>query len=148
MASPFYCAAVDLGATNGRVTLGVWHKRRLVLTEIHRFPNAFRSLGGHDYWEVGELWFQVQEGLRKAAAALPKGARLASVGVDSWGVDHVLLNDAGRLVFPMHAYRDNRTQAGMKHLANTRAALDRIYAATGIPNVFYNASLQLAELIA
>jgi rhamnulokinase len=143
-----YSAAIDLGATSGRVILGAWSKNRLTLREVHRFPNAFRSLGAHDYWDIGTLWHEVQAGLRLAAAALPRGARLASVGVDTWGVDYVLLNDAGRLVFPLHAYRDARTQPGLKHLAQTRAALTRIYAATGIPNVFYNTSLQLAETVA
>lgn len=147
MSSSLYCAAVDLGATSGRVILGHWSKGRLKLDEVHRFPNGFRSLGGNDYWEIGTLWSEVQTGLRKAAAALPRGARLASVGVDTWGVDYVLVNDDGRLVFPVHAYRDSRTQAGLKHLGNTRAALERIYEATGIPNVFYNTSLQLAEAV-
>ncbi|MBI5381478.1 MAG: rhamnulokinase [Opitutae bacterium] len=148
MSSAIYSAAVDLGATSGRVILGKWAKDRLTLTEVHRFPNAFRSLGAHDYWDIGTLWHEVQTGLRKAATALPKGAKIASVGVDTWGVDYVLLNDAGRLVFPFHAYRDNRTQAGLKRLGGTRAALERIYAATGIPNVFYNTSLQLEEVVA
>ena len=147
MSSATYSAAVDLGATSGRVILGTWAKSRLSLTEAHRFPNTFRSLGPHDYWELGTLWHEVQAGLRKAVAALPRGARLASVGVDTWGVDYALLNDAGRLVFPVHAYRDARTQPGLKQLANTRAALERIYAATGIPNVFYNTSLQLGEVV-
>jgi len=148
MASPIYTAAVDLGATSGRVMLGKWAGNRLTLTEAHRFSNAFRSLGQHDYWDIGTLWHEVQTGLRKAVAALPRGAKLASVGVDTWGVDYLLLNDAGRLVFPLHAYRDGRTQAGLKHLGGTRAALERIYAATGIPNVFYNSSLQLQEVVA
>ncbi len=66
--------------------------------------------------------------------------------MDTWGCDHVLLNDAGRLVFPTHAYRDNRTQAGLATLAEKGAG--HLYAATGIPNVFYNTSLQLAETVA
>ena len=148
MSSTLYSAAIDLGATSGRVILGAWSKNRLTLTEVHRFPNTFRSLGAHDYWEIGTLWHEVQAGLRQAAAALPRGAKLASVGVDTWGVDYALVNDAGRLVFPVHAYRDARTQPGLRHLANTRAALGRIYAATGIPNVFYNTSLQLEEVVA
>ena len=148
MSRPLYSAALDFGATSGRVILGRWSGQRLDLQEVHRFPNAFRSLGGHDYWDLGTLWHEAQTGLRKAAAALPRGATLASVGVDCWGVDYALVNDAGRLVFPVHAYRDARTQAGLQRLANTRAALDRLYAATGIPNVFYNSSLQLAEVVA
>jgi len=143
-----YSAAIDLGATSGRVILGTWSKNRLALREVHRFPNAFRTLGAHDYWEIGALWHEVQTGLRQAVAALPRGAKLASIGVDTWGVDYALVNDAGRLVFPVHAYRDARTQEGLKHLGNTRAALARVYEATGIPNVFYNSSLQLAEVVA
>lgn len=144
--SSLHCAAVDLGATSGRVILGRWHRDRLELREVHRFANAFQSLGAHDYWNVAGLWTEIRTGLLKAQTAA-KG-RLASVGVDTWGVDYALLDDSGRLVFPTHAYRDARTQAGLRRLANTRAALERIYAATGIPNVFYNSSLQLAETVA
>ncbi len=148
MPSPVYLAAVDLGATSGRVILGIWKNQKLELKEVHRFPNAFQSLGGHDYWNITGLWAEIQTGLRAALASLPKGAVLASVGVDTWGVDYALVNDAGRLVAPVHAYRDSRTQAGLKRLGNTRAALERVYAATGIPNVFYNSSLQLEEQVA
>jgi rhamnulokinase len=148
MPRTIYSAALDFGATSGRVILGCWSGQRLTITEVHRFPNSFRSLGAHDYWDLGGLWQEAQTGLRKAVAALPRGAKLASVGVDCWGVDYALVNDQGRLVFPVHAYRDGRTQPGLKKLANTRAALSRLYAATGIPNVFYNSSLQLAEVVA
>jgi rhamnulokinase len=146
MAKTIYTAAVDLGATSGRVILGAWSKNKLTLTEAHRFPNDYRELGSNAYWELGTFWSEVQTGLRKAVALLPNRVKLSSVGVDTWGCDHVLLNDAGRLVFPPHAYRDERTQAGIKALEKNGASA--IYAATGIPNVFYNTSLQLAETIA
>lgn len=142
---PLHCAAVDLGATSGRVILGTWAGDRLTLTEAHRFPNAFHTLGGHDYWNIAGLWEEIKTGLAKAQAAAR--GRLASVGVDTWGVDYALLNAAGRLVFPVHAYRDARTRAGLQRLGKNRAALGRIYAATGIPNVSYNSSLQLAEVV-
>ena len=148
LSSTIYTAAVDFGATSGRVILGSWSKNKLTLNEVHRFPNTFRTLAGHDYWDLGTLWHEAQTGLRKAVAALPRGAKLASVGVDVCGVDFALVNDAGRLVFPVHAYRDARSQPGLKRLANTRAALARVYAATGIPNVFYNSSLHLEETVA
>jgi len=135
------CVAVDLGATSGRVIVGTWG-RRPALAEVHRFPNTFQSLGSNDYWNVPGLWEEIRTGLRKARAQFPK---LASVGVDCWGCDHVLLDDRGRLVFPTHAYRDARTQAGLKSLANR--GLEHVYAATGIPNAFYNSSLQLAETV-
>ncbi len=141
----FHCAAVDLGATSGRVIVGTWARNRLTLTELHRFSNQFRSAGRHDYWDIPGLWAEIGTGLRAARNRFP---RLASVGVDTWGVDYVLVNDTGRMVFPTHAYRDGRTQPGLQRLANTRAALERIYAATGIPNLFYNSSLQLEETVA
>lgn len=143
-----HCAAVDLGATSGRVILGRWDGRRLTLREVHRFPNAFHTLAGHDYWDVGGLWHQVQAGLAAAVAALPRGATLASVGVDTWGVDYALLDARGRLAYPVHAYRDARTRPGLAALAREPRALRRLYAATGIPNVFYNTSLQLGEAVA
>ncbi len=141
----FHCAAVDLGATSGRVVVGTWNGRRLRLTEVHRFPNEFRSLNGHDYVDLPGLWAEISSGLRKAKKRFP---RLASVGVDTWGVDYVLVDDSGRLVFPAHAYRDTRTMPGLGRLARTRAALGRIYSVTGIPNIFYNSSLQLEETLA
>jgi len=147
MPSTLYSAAIDLGATSGRVILGAWSQNRLKLTEAHRFPNTFRSLGANDYWNVAGLWHEIQVGLKQAAAALPRGAALASVGVDTWGVDYTLLSESGRLVFPVHAYRDARTQPGLRHLSQTRVAAERVYAATGIPPVFYNSSLQLEETI-
>jgi len=144
---PVSVAAVDLGATSGRVILGTWAGGRLALREAHRFANAYRELGPHAYWDIGTLWHEVRTGLLKAAALLPSGTRLASVGVDTWGCDHVLIDDAARLVFPLHAYRDNRVQPTLRTLNKDRVASARLYAATGIPNLFYNTSLQLAETL-
>jgi len=147
MAQPIHCAAVDLGATSGRIVVGTWLNHGLTLREVHRFPNAFRTLNGSDYWEIGDLWHEVQVGLAAAAAALPTGEKIASVGVDTWGVDHALLDRRGQLVFPVHAYRDARTQRGLKRLARDPRTLAKIYADTGIPNLFYNSSLQLAAAV-
>ena len=138
-----HCAAVDLGATSGRVIVGRWDRRGLRLTEVHRFPNQFRSLAGHEYWDIPGIWGQVRAGLVKAKGLFP---RLASVGVDAWAVDHVLTDARGRPVFPFHAYRDTRTAAGSARLG--ARGIDRIYALTGIPNYPYNTSLQLEETLA
>ena len=136
------CAAVDLGATSGRVIVGTWAGRGLELTEVHRFPNQFRPLAGHEYWDMAYLWSEVRAGLVKARARFP---RLASVGVDSWAVDHVLVDRRGRPVYPVHAYRDARTAAGSAALG--RRGIERVYALTGIPNYPYNTSLQLQETL-
>jgi rhamnulokinase len=140
---PVLCAAVDLGATSGRIIVGSWNGRGLALTEVHRFPNQFHSLGRNDYWDLPGLWSEVRAGLVKARKLYP---RLASVGVDGWGVDHVLVNDRGRPVFPVHAYRDNRTAAASERLG--RGGIRRVYSLTGIPNYPYNTSLQLQETLA
>ncbi len=135
-------AAIDLGATSGRVILGTYAKNRLTLEEVHRFPNSFRSLNGSDYWDLPGLFAEIKTGLFKAKQRAPK---LASVGVDTWGVDYVLVNDAGRLVFPAHAYRDRRTEPFYEQLKG--GSLERIYEATGLPNLSYNTSVQLQEAV-
>ncbi len=147
MSRDIYSAAVDLGATSGRVVLGHWDGTKLTLREVHRFPNAIQSLNGRDYWEIGRLWREVQSGLQAARAALPTGASLASVGVDTWGADHVLVDNAGQIIFPVHSYRDSRTQPHLAQLEGNTAAQHTLYAATGIPPIFYNTSLQLAETV-
>lgn len=148
MPSTIYTAAVDFGATSGRVILGSWSKNKLTLNEVHRFPNTFRTLAGPRLLGPRHALARGPNRPAQSRRRPPRGAKLASVGVDVWGVDFALVNDAGRLVFPVHAYRDARSQPGLKRLANTRAALARIYAATGIPNVFYNSSLHLEETVA
>jgi rhamnulokinase len=139
---PVHCAAVDLGATSGRVIVGAWDGRRLETTEVHRFANQFRPLGERDYWDLPTLWAEVRAGLVKARARFP---RLASVGVDTWAVDTALVDARGRLVHPVHAYRDSRTRRLSARLA--RGGVAQVYALTGIPNYPYNTSLQLQETI-
>lgn len=137
-----YAAAIDLGATSGRVILGHYAGGKLGLTEVHRFSNTFSQLGAHAYWDLGRLFGEICTGLRAATRAAPA---LASCGVDVWGVDAVLLNDSGRLVFPAHAYRDTRTEPYFAALA--RRGLPEVFAWTGLPNLSYNTSLQLQEIV-
>jgi rhamnulokinase len=138
-----HCAAVDLGATSGRVMVGAWDGRRLKLTAVHRFPNQFRTLAGHDYWDLPYLWSEVAAGLRKAKDAFP---RLASVGVDAWAVDHALVDRDGRLIHPVYSYRDARTRKLAAAL--DRRGIEQVYALTGVPSYPYNTSLQLQETLA
>jgi rhamnulokinase len=136
------CAAVDLGATSGRIIVGEWGRRGLKLVEVHRFPNQFRSLAGHEYWDLPWIWSEVRSGLAKARLLFP---RLASVGVDGWAVDHVLVDRVGRPVHPVYAYRDLRTATVSERLG--RRGIGRVYSLTGIPNYPYNTSLQLQETL-
>lgn len=127
--------------------VGTWSKNRLEIQEVHRFPNGVRQVGDHAYWDIAGLWEQVQQGLQLAAESLPTGETLTSVGVDTWGVDTVLVDESGRAVYPTHAYRDDRTQPGLKALLGDQPQLKKLYQTTGIPAVFLNTSLQLAETI-
>jgi rhamnulokinase len=136
------CAAVDLGATSGRVIVGTWADNRLTLSEVYRFKNAFSSRDGHDFWDLPYLWGETRVGLTKAKKLFP---RLASVGVDGWAVDHALVDELGKIVFPMHAYRDKRTAKWSARLG--RRGIKEVYALTGIPNYPYNTSLQLQATI-
>lgn len=138
----FHAAAIDLGATSGRVIVGTYAKSRLTLQEIHRFPNAFHYLGDHCYWNLPLLFSEITEGLKKAKQAVPE---LSSCGVDTWGVDYVLLDKNGRLVFPTHAYRDGRTEPFFQKLAED--GIEKVFAWTGIQNLSFNTSLQLHETV-
>ena len=90
-------AAIDLGATSGRVIVGQVTPEGIDLTEAHRFPNSFRDLNNHQYWDVGSLFSEICIGLSEAKRLFPE---LRSCGVDTWGVDYVLTDKNGRLVFP------------------------------------------------
>lgn len=137
-----HAAAIDLGATSGRVILGAYAAGRLTLQEIHRFQNSFRHLGPHCYWDLPLLFEEVMRGLLKAKQKAPA---LASCGVDTWGVDYVLLDKNGRMVFPPHAYRDGRTEPFFKKLQE--GAIADLFAWTGIQNLLFNTSLQLQETL-
>lgn len=97
-------AAVDLGATSGRVVLGKVGRRTLELTELHRFPNAPVELNGSLHWDVVGLFQQVLAGLER----LPRN--VTSLGVDSWAIDYGLLDEHGELLGIPFSYRDRRTE--------------------------------------
>src|SRR5688500_11535398 len=120
--------AVDLGAESGRVIAGRFDGRRVSLAELHRFPNGPVPIAGTLRWNVLGLWSGIREGLAKAGASRKD---VASVGVDTWGVDYVLLDKAGELLGLPYHYRDGRTR-GL--LAETTAQVPRetIFAETGL----------------
>jgi rhamnulokinase len=130
-------AAVDLGASSGRVMAGRVRPGSVELTELRRFANRPVRVGGTLHWDILGLYGNVLDGLRSA----PPG--LASVGVDSWAVDYGLLDTAGRLVGnPVH-YRDSRTDGVMERV---RAELgdDLLYRTSGLQFLPFNTIYQLA----
>lgn len=143
-------AAVDLGASSGRVVVARVGPGVLELDEAYRFPNDPVTLPDGLHWDILRLYREVIEGLRRAARLVPS---LASVGVDGWGVDYGLLDKAGRLLGNPYHYRDGRTALGVER---THAIVphERLYSRTGIQflplNTVYQlmASLGTAELAA
>ncbi len=135
-------AAVDLGAESGRVVVGTFDGDRLAIDDVHRFPNVPVELAGTLHWDFLRLFGDVASGLRRAGAAGP----IASVGVDSWGVDFGLLDGRGRLLAnPVH-YRDARTD-GMQEAAFGVVPRAEIYRVTGIQFMPINTLYQLLAMV-
>jgi rhamnulokinase len=132
--------AVDLGAESGRVIRADFDGSRIDMTEIHRFSNTPVSAQGTLYWDVLRLWHNIKQGI----ATVGKAAD--SVGVDTWGVDFVLLDRDGNLVSnPVH-YRDKRTD-GMMEWVFERVPRREIFEQTGIQFMQINGLYGLASMV-
>ncbi len=132
--------AVDLGAESGRVVAGLLADGKIQLEELHRFSNGAVSVGGTMRWNLLGIWSEIQTGIAKAAERF--GDRIVSVGVDTWGVDYVLLSESDELLgHPWH-YRDARTE-GMLHHALSQVSREEIFAETGLQFMEINTLYQL-----
>ncbi len=130
-------AAVDVGATSGRVMVARLQDDAVAIAEASRFPNRPRQQGGRWTWDVGALSMSVEDGLRHAVRS---GA--AAWGIDTWAVDYGVLRD-GRLVGPVYCYRDPRHAEGV---ARVDAAIpwEELYTLTGTQFMAINTIYQLA----
>ena len=132
--------AIRLAAASGRHVAGLFDGSKLRLEEIHRFANGPVAAGGHLYWDLLAQWDHVQRGLRAAATQLP--GQIASVGVDTWGVDFGLLGPGGELLSnPVH-YRDARTD-GLLERAFEVVPRHEIFEQTGLQFMQFNTLFQL-----
>ena len=134
-------AAIDLGASSGRVMLGEVGPDHLSLTAAARFPNGPVPAADGLHWDASSLHRHALDGLRDAAAAAPGG--LVSVGIDSWAVDYGLLQDGRLLVEPFH-YRDQQRGEAGPPLVHERVAPADLYARTGLQHLPFNTLYQLA----
>jgi len=134
---------VDLGAESGRVMAGLWDGKRIRLEELHRFPNGPVEIAGTLRWDVLRLWSEIQHGL--GLAARKYGQSVRSVGVDTWGVDFVLLSKSNELLGQPFHYRDARTN-GVMASAFRRIPREKIFAATGLQFMEINTLYQLLAL--
>jgi rhamnulokinase len=135
-----YIVAADLGAESGRIVLCRWTGEEGILEEVHRFPNGARQEAGHLVWDLDRLWLEILKGLRLAVSKA--GGRIASVAVDGWGVDYVLLDRTGNRIGHAYCYRDARNLPQMER-AFTLFPQKRMYEITGIQFLPFNTVFQL-----
>ncbi|KRE91690.1 rhamnulokinase [Arthrobacter sp. Soil764] len=141
---PGVFAAVDIGASSGRVMLGRVTGSGVSLETVHRFPNGVVELDGGLRWDFDALFAEVLSGLRAAATvAAVQGETITSIGIDTWAVDYGLVNASGKLVAQPFSYRDDRSRAA---IAPVHAKLDpaRLYQTTGLQFLQFNTIYQLA----
>lgn len=136
--------AVDLGATSGRVMLGVVDGRQVELVECGRFPNGpVPDERGALRWDVRALWRGILDGLRSAGdVARERGVEIRGIGVDSWAVDYGLLDGAGELVADPHCYRDARTDGVADEVYRQISFADH-YAVNGLQHLPFTTEFQL-----
>mgnify|MGYP004598691537 CR=1 FL=1 len=127
--------AIDIGASSGRHMLGQIENGKLTLEEIYRFPNGAVKKNGRLCWDHQALWEHILTGMKKCVEL---GRIPASVGVDTWGVDYVLVDEDGRMLSDGIAYRDDRTQAVLDKLSD-----EELYRQTGIARQPFNTVYQL-----
>ena len=135
--------AVDMGASSGRHVLGLFDGRQLHLEEVYRFDNGPVEVAGRLYWDLLGLWAHVRQGLRAAAGKRPNS--IASIGVDTWGVDFGLLGRGDELLGNPYHYRDSRTN-GIMEKAFGIVSRENIFRHTGLQFMQINTLYQLLAM--
>ena len=134
-----YYLAIDIGASSGRHILGSVQDGKIVLEEIHRFPNGMSEKNGHRCWDVDKLFQEILTGMKKCKEL---GKIPVSVGIDTWAVDFVLLNEKDERIGDAVGYRDSRTE-GMDEEVYRIIPEDELYGRTGIQKQIFNTIYQL-----
>lgn len=134
-----YYLAVDIGASSGRHILAHMEGGMLKLEEIHRFFNGMEYKNGELCWDLERLFEEIIAGMKKCAGL---GKIPLSVGVDTWGVDFVLLDREGRILGNTAGYRDSRTK-GMDRKVYEIIPEEELYGRTGIQKAIFNTVYQL-----
>ncbi|HIQ58434.1 MAG TPA: rhamnulokinase [Candidatus Merdivicinus intestinavium] len=134
-----YTLAVDIGASSGRHILGSVQDGKIVLEEVYRFENGYTEKNGHFCWDFDRLFAEILNGMKRCGEL---GKTPVSMGIDTWGVDFVLLDENGKVLGDTVAYRDSRT-AGMDEEVARLISPEELYARTGIQKQSYNTIYQL-----
>ena len=134
-----FSAAIDLGASSGRVSIGSLEGSTLQIQEVHRFKHeANAHSDGALRWEWDTIVEEVIRGLHKAQ----EFGEIVSIGIDTWAVDYGLLDSNGNLIEQPYCYRDSRTDGFMQSISDSLGA-EWIYQRTGIQFIFFNTAYQL-----
>lgn len=131
--------AIDLGASSGRGIIGRFDGSRISLEETHRFQNGPVNVTGRMYWDILGIYSNIRQAIQRASAE----CELASIGIDTWGVDYGIIGKDGRLLSNPCHYRDSRTDGILQYTDKLMTA-DEIYRATGIQTMNFNTVFQLA----
>ncbi|MBC7958744.1 MAG: rhamnulokinase [Vallitaleaceae bacterium] len=132
------CIAIDIGASSGRLISSHFEDGKIKLNEVHRFKNQMQSQNEHFYWDIDALFQEILNGLSKIDFPYD------SIGIDTWAVDYVLINDEGHRICDVFAYRDHRTDETLEKF-NHLCSRSKIYSKTGIQFLPFNTIYQLYE---
>lgn len=134
-----YFLAIDIGASSGRHILGHLENGKMVLEEIHRFHNGNVEKDGELTWDIDGLFGEILTGMKKCKEA---GKIPVSVGIDTWAVDIVLLDENDERIGNAVGYRDSGTR-GMDLKVYEQIPEEELYARTGIQKQIFNTIYQL-----
>ena len=134
--------AIDIGASSGRHILGSVKDGKITLEEVYRFENSQVRQEGHDCWDIDKLVASVKAGIDEAM----KKAEIASIGIDTWGVDFVLLDENGDRCSDAVAYRDTRTAGADAEIEGKVLSFAELYGRVGIQKTSFNTIYQLWAL--
>lgn len=134
--------AVDLGATSGRTIIGSFAYGELKIEEVNRFPNQLIEIQGHYYWDIFALYTNILEGLKIVAQ---RNIEIASIGIDTWGVDFLMVGKDGYPLRQPYAYRDPQTTGAPEKYFH-RVPRGRVYELTGIQVMNFNSLFQFDTL--
>ncbi|MDO5291664.1 MAG: rhamnulokinase [bacterium] len=134
-----YYLAVDIGASSGRHILGWMEQGKMQTEEIYRFENGMKEIDGTLCWDIVSLRKEIINGMKKCSEA---GKIPCSMGIDTWGVDYVLLDENGDVIEPVYGYRDKRTEH-IKQKVVEKIKEEDLYKRTGIQYQPFNTIYQL-----
>lgn len=134
-----YYLAVDIGASSGRHILSHMENGKIILEEVYRFPNGMTEKDGHKIWDIDRLFEEILTGMKKCSEI---GKAPHSMGIDTWAVDFVLLDENDEMLGDAVAYRDDRTKDIDKAVYQFVSEKE-LYTRTGIQKQSFNTIYQL-----